>query len=241
MRVAIITGGSKGLGLSLCLQLRERGYRVIEFSRSAPHAFSVMADLSSPEESRRAILRAIEGIESEPIEDIIVINNAGTLAPIGPTSRKEYPALIANMNTNFTSAILFVTEVVRKFQSAPCRKVIANISSGAALNGYAGWALYCAAKAGLENFVRALAVEQKQEAHPFIPVNINPDVIDTEMQALIRASSASDFPDVGRFVRRKEQGELAPPALVAAAILRIVESPALKYGALYDVADYING
>ena len=241
MRIALITGGSKGLGLSLCLQLKERGYRVIEFSRSAPHEFSVMADLSSPEESRRTILSAIGGIGAESLEEIIVVNNAGMLEPIGPTSRKDLPPLIANMNTNFTSAILFVTEVVRQFQSAPCRKVIANISSGAALNGYAGWTLYCAAKAGLENFVRALGVEQKQEAHPFIPVNINPGVIDTEMQALIRASSASDFPDVGRFVRRKEQGELAPPALVAAAILRIVESPALEYGALYGVADYING
>ena len=241
MRVAIITGGSRGLGLSLCLQLSEHGYRVIEFSRSAPHAFSVMADLSSPEESRRAILSAIRGIESEPLEEIIVINNAGTLAPIGPPAKKSRQALIANLNTNFTSAILFITEVVGQFQSVPCRKVIANISSGAALNGYAGWTLYCAAKAGLENFIRALAVEQKQEAHPFIPLNINPGVIDTEMQALIRASSASDFPDVGRFVRRKEQGELSAPSAVAAAILRIVESPALKYGALYDVADYING
>ncbi len=241
MRIAIITGGSKGLGLSLCLQLRERGYRVIEFSRSAPHEFSVMVDLSSPEESRRAILSAIGGIESEPLEEIIVINNAGMLEPIGPTSRKDHPALIANMNTNFTSAILFVTEVVGQFQSIPCRKVIANISSGAALNGYAGWTLYCAAKAGLENFVRALAVEQKQETHPFIPVNINPGVIDTEMQALIRATSAADFPDVGHFVRRKEQGELAAPFAVAAAILRIVESPTLEFGARYNVADYSRG
>ena len=241
MRIALITGGSKGLGLSLCTQLKERGYRVIEFSRSAPHAFSVRADLSSPEESRRAILSAIGGIESEPLEEIIVVNNAGMLEPIGPTSRKDHPALIANMNTNFTSAILFVTEVVRRFKSVPCRKVIANISSGAALNGYAGWALYCAAKAGLENFIRALATEQKQEAHPFIPVNIDPGVIDTEMQALIRATSAADFPDVGRFVRRKEQGELAAPSAVAAAILRIVESPTLEFGGRYNVADYSKG
>ena len=241
MRIAIITGGSKGLGLSLCLQLRDRGYRAIEFSRSAPHEFSVIADLASPEESRRAILRTIEGMESEPIEDIVVINNAGTLEPIGPACRKSHQALIANMNINFTSAILFVTAVVGQFQSVACRKVIANISSGAALHGYAGWTLYCAAKAGLENFICALAAEQKQEVHPFIPVNINPGVIDTEMQALIRATNAADFPDVGRFVRRKQQGELASPSAVAAAILRIIESPMLEFGARYNVAEYSSG
>jgi NAD(P)-dependent dehydrogenase (short-subunit alcohol dehydrogenase family) len=117
--------------------------------------------------------------------------------------------------------------------------VFANISSGAALYGYGGWTLYCAAKAGLENFIRALATEQKMEAHPFIAVNINPGVMDTEMQALIRATSAADFPDVGRFVHRKEQGELALPDGVAAAIMRIVESAALESGARYNSADYM--
>jgi benzil reductase ((S)-benzoin forming) len=239
MRLAILTGGSKGLGLALCETLAERGYRVLEFSRNAPHAYSVRVDLSSPSDSHRIAAAAIASLDAEHVEELLVINNAGTLDPIGPASRKETAAILANLNTNFTSAILVLTEIVAHFQSTACRKVLANISSGAALKGYAGWSLYCAAKAGMENYIRALALEQQAEPHPFIPVNVDPGVIDTEMQALIRSSSVSDFPDIERFVKRKEQGALVSPVKVAAAACRILELPSLSYGARYEVGDHV--
>ena len=155
----------------------------------------------------------------------------------GQSSKKLSPALLANLNTNFTSSILALTEIIAKFQPAPCRKVVVNISSGAAQKGYAGWSLYCAAKAGMEGFIRALAIEQQAELHPFIPINIDPGVIDTEMQALIRASTALDFPDVDRFVRRKGLGGLVAPSEVAAAVLRILDSSSLSYGGRYDASN----
>lgn len=238
MRLAIITGGSKGLGLALCETLAAQDYRVLEFSRSAPHAYSVRADLAAPCDSQRVVAAALAAVGGAPIEELLVINNAGTLAPIGPASRQQRDAILANLNTNFTSAILILSEIVGHFQATACRKVVANISSGAAQQGYAGWSLYCAAKAGMENYVQALALEQEAEPHPFIPINIAPGVIDTGMQALIRASSASDFPQVQRFIQRQQQGALAAPALVAAAVCRILALPSLVYGARYDVADY---
>ena len=238
MRLAILTGGSRGLGLALCETLAERGYRVLEFSRSAPHAYSARIDLSSPSDSHRVVASAIASFDGQHIEELLVINNAGTLEPIGPASRKEPTAILANLNTNFASAILVLTEIVAHFQATACRKVLANISSGAAVKGYAGWSLYCAAKAGMENYIRALALEQQREPHPFIPVNVDPGVIDTEMQALIRSSSASDFPEIERFVKRKEQGALVAPVKVAAAVCRILELPSLFYGARYDVGNH---
>jgi benzil reductase ((S)-benzoin forming) len=66
-------------------------------------------------------VQTIASPEFDSIDDLIVINNAGVLEPIGPTSRKPRPAVIANMNANFTSAILFVTEIVARFRAAPCR------------------------------------------------------------------------------------------------------------------------
>ncbi len=238
MRLAILTGGSKGLGLALCEALAGRGYRVLEFSRSAPHTYSVRVDLSSPSDSHQIVAAALASLGDEHIEELLVINNAGTLDPIGPASRKRRDAILGNLNTNFTSAILVLTEIVAHFQATKCRKVLANISSGAAQKGYAGWSLYCAAKAGMENYIRALALEQQAEPHPFIPVNIDPGVIDTDMQAFIRGSSASDFAEVERFIKRKEQGALVSPALVAAAACRILELPSLSHGARYDVGDH---
>lgn len=234
MRMAIITGGSKGLGLALCQQFETRGYRVLEFSRTAPHAYSVRADLSSPADYAQVITKAIAPLDADGLEDLVVINNAGTLEPIGAASLQSRRAVLANLNTNFTSAILGLTELIAKFQCAPCRKVLANISSGAAHKGYAGWSLYCASKAGMEGFVRALAMEQQLQPHPFIPININPGVIDTEMQAGRRDASVADFPEVARFIRRKNEGGLVAPERVATAVLSILALPTLAFGGCYE-------
>ena len=236
LRWAVVTGGSSGLGLALCEALAARGYRVLEFSRSAPHADSVPLDLAAPLESHRIASAALADIGD--VTELLVIHNAGTLDPIGPASRKDPAAVLAQLNTNFNSAILVLSAIVAQFQATPCRKVLANISSGAAQKGYAGWSLYCAAKAGMEHFVRALALEQQAEAQPFIPVNIDPGVVDTGMQAFIRSASAADFPELARFIRRKEEGGLAPPAQVAAAVCRILALPSLGFGARYEVGDY---
>jgi benzil reductase ((S)-benzoin forming) len=238
MKLLIITGGSRGLGYALCEQFKARDYKILEFSRSAPHEYSVRIDLADPEKSRRTVANAIIPIDPSQLQELIVVSNAGTLKPIGPTSDKPYSDLIGNMNTNFVSAILVLTEVIARFQAAACRKILVNISSGAALKGRAGWSLYCAAKAGMENFIRTLALEQQAQPQPFIPINIDPGVIDTEMQALIRETSPADFPDVELFVQRKDQGLLVPPDKVAAAIVRILELPSLPFGERYKTSEY---
>lgn len=235
MRLAIITGGSKGLGLALCEQFLACGYQVIEFSRTAPHSYSIRVDLASPQACRDIVEKAIESIAVGTLKELVLINNAGTLDPIGASSQKPAAAVLANLNTNFTSAILVLSALVARFQSAPVPKRIANISSGAAQKGYAGWALYCASKAGLENYMRALAIEQQREPHPFTAINIDPGVINTDMQAMIRASTAQDFPEVARFIQRKHLGGLADPFDVAAAILNILALPSLIGGERYVV------
>ena len=85
MRLAIITGGSRGLGFALCAQFSNLGYRVLEFSRTAPHKFSICVDLSLPEDSRRCIADAIASFDTASLSELVVINNAGTLEPIGPS------------------------------------------------------------------------------------------------------------------------------------------------------------
>lgn len=238
MRIALVTGGSKGLGRSLCEQLLASGYRVIEYSRTAPHPFSVHLDLSSPESVQTILTDSLADIDISDCEEVIVINNAGTIAPIGAASRKTTAEILANLNINYTSAIVFLSQIVARFQQAPCKKILANISSGAALKAYSGWSLYCAAKSGIDSFIRVLALEQHQEPHPFIPVNIDPGAIDTEMQNAICVASKADFPDIDRFRLRKNKGDLIPPEKVAAAILKILTSPRLLEGVRYDVAAY---
>ncbi len=237
MHLVILTGGSRGIGLSLVRQYQASGHRLIEFSRSAPHPFSHPTDLADPLAARGVIHAALASINDDDIDSLTVIGNAGVLEPIGPAAFKDPAAVPANLNAGFVSSIVFYNEVVARFQRLAVPKRLANISSGAADKGYAGWSLYCAAKAGLENFIRSLALEQAAMAHPFLPVNLLPGVVDTGMQGLIRASGAEDFPSRERFVRLHEDGALSSPEDVARRIRAILARDVLEPGSRLDVRD----
>jgi len=239
-RLALITGGSAGLGRALCERWTAAGFQVVEFSRSAPHPYSVRTDLSAPQAAVSIIARALRPLADQAWDEVVAVANAGGLAPVGPASRQDPTEVLAHTGANFDSAIAFLSQVVAHFQDHPGRKPVAYISSGAALRPIPGWSLYGAAKAGLEHFVRTLAEEQSREAHPFLPVNVDPGVMDSAMQAAIRAADPSDFPDVARYVQRHEAGELRDPAAVAGAVLRILGLPGLQAGARYAVADHLD-
>lgn len=223
MKLAVISGGSRGLGAELCRQYADAGFELLEFSRRAPHVFSVACDFSEPLAAARVVAERLAPLAARAdLTELVVLSNAAMLDPIGPVSRKAPAAVQANLNANLVSAILFMGEAIRAFQAHPARKTLVSLSSGAALKGRAGWSLYCAAKAGLDNFIRAVALEQEAEAAPFRTLSIDPGVMDTDMQAEIRASSAEDFPSVARFHDLLRDGELRTPQSIAAAIRRIV-------------------
>ena len=171
-------------------------------------------------------------------DEIVLINNAGTVTPIAPVHLTDDDAIQHNLNVNFNSAIRLITAFVRAFQSSTGRKLVANISSGAAQRGVFGWSLYCASKAGMENYVSALAAEQVAALHPFSCINISPGMMDTGMQAELRSADPSHFNDVARFIEFKEAGQLRRPEVVALAVSRIVASE-VENGKRYTVDAYV--
>ena len=243
VKLALITGGSRGLGAALCTEYVERGWRVVEFSRGgagtttgnavadrvapprdgAAAIENVAVDFSDPLAAQVAVGEALARLADRDHEEVVAVANAGVLPPVGPLDRLAPAAIAANLDVNITAQVLFAREVVAAFGDHACPKTLVTISSGAALNGYAGWTLYCAAKAALDSFVRALAVEQTGRPHPVVAISVNPGVMDTAMQATIRAASAADFPARQRFVDLHEAGELRSPADVARAIADLVE------------------
>ncbi len=230
MRLAIISGGSKGLGHALCTTCKQRGFEIVEFSRSAPHRFSVKVDFADPAIAVCCISDALKAFSCRMWKEILVFNNAGTIVPSGPVSQKEPKDVICSLNVNFTSGILFLSEVIAQFGQHDCKKTVVNISSGAVENVRSGWSLYCATKAGMAKFIHTVAVEQKRAVHPFTLLNINPGVMDTAMQSAIRELKEDDFPDVALFRRRKECGELHSPQEAASEIIRVVENYRLESG-----------
>jgi NAD(P)-dependent dehydrogenase (short-subunit alcohol dehydrogenase family) len=96
---------------------------------------------------------------------------------------------------------------------------VLNVSSGAGRRPVAGWAAYCAAKAGLDHFSRVTALDEQRLPNPARIVSLAPGVIDTAMQGELRASDPAGFPDLEQFKQLKASGQLATPAAAAARVL----------------------
>jgi len=236
-RLALISGGSRGLGAALCSTYRDAGWQVVSFSRSGRGGGNVAVDLGRPADAARILAGTLVPLAEQPWDEVVAISNAAQLGPVGPLAAKPDAEILANVNVNVAGGIVFMNAVLRAFAETACSKTLVNISSGAAQRPFHGWSLYCAAKAGLERFVECVALEQDASEHPFRVVNISPGVIDTGMQAQIRGSDDQDFPDRERFVGLKEDGELQAPEAVAGIIARIVAGQP-DNGGRYEVADY---
>ena len=221
MKRMIISGGSRGLGAALVAEYRRAGYEITELSRSGCSGDSVQVDLAQ----RQMCIRDR-------------FNNAGDVMPVGQVADKAVDTVLGNVNVNFVGAIVLLRAFMLAFQAKDCPKVIANISSGAALSGVEGWSLYCAAKAGIEHFIRTIALEQANNPFPINAFNISPGLIDTGMQASIRSAAQTDFPRVQDFVGFKAEGALRSPALVARAVVAILASDPAP-GSRHEVADYV--
>jgi benzil reductase ((S)-benzoin forming) len=229
-RLALVTGGSRGLGRALVTQLQAEGWRVVELSRSAPTADSVRVDLAQPAAVAQALAEALAGIDPLSITELLVLHNAGTVQPLGPAANAPVGDLIDALNVNLVSGIAFLSAAMAHFQSCPGRKVVAHITSGAAVRAHAGLSLYSAAKAGMDQFLRVVAVEQARQSHPFRALSLDPGALDTDMQATLRSASPEDYPGAAAFAQRHRDGALGRVDDVAEAMLRLLRDDTLATG-----------
>ena len=238
MKRMIISGGSRGLGAALVDEYRRAGYEITELSRSGRSGDSVQVDLTQPKAAQQILDDEFGRIAADPCEHVLLFNNAGDVMPVGQVAHKAVDTVLGNVNVNFVGAIVLLRAFMLAFQAKNCPKAIVNISSGAALSGVEGWSLYCAAKAGIEHFIRTIALEQANNPFPINAFNISPGLIDTGMQASIRSAAQTDFPRVQDFVGFKAEGALRSPALVAGAVVAILASDPAP-GTRHEVADYV--
>ena len=230
-KVAIITGGGRGIGRATTLALAEAGDDVVIAARSR-RAIEVVAQevrarggqaLAIPTDVSDAAsvdLMVLQTLRASGRVDILV-NNAGVLAPIGMTW--EVPPLIwqRNINVNlvgvFLCAYAVLPHMIHQDPVGDVRGKIINISSGAAIEVILGGSAYCAAKAGVDQFTRVLAAEVGSYG---ITVNsAYPGVVDTQMQTQIRHTSPNQFPERGRFERISQMGKVRQPEEVARFLL----------------------
>jgi acetoacetyl-CoA reductase len=182
-RIALVTGGTRGIGKAISVALKDKGYRVI-----ANYGGNDEAAKAFTEETGIPVIKfdvgnfadceaAVKKIEAEhgPIE--IVVNNAGitrdaVLHRMTPTQWEEV------IQTNLTSCFNLARLVIDKMRANGFGRIV-NIGSINGQAGQYGQVNYAAAKSGIHGFTKALAQEGAAKG---ITVNaIAPGYVDTDM------------------------------------------------------------
>lgn len=214
----IVSGSSRGLGEALCRLAVEDGHQVYGISRSASSFGTWLAgDLSNPVAVAETVADTLKREGSNDYDNYILINN-GAMLDVG--SRHDWHTIDTNLVVNLGAHMLLSRVFIEALEDVSARKLIVNISSGAATNAYHGWSLYCSTKAGLEHFGRCVALEEKAASNPVDVMSLSPGVIDTGMQTQIRGASIADFPQLPRFQALHADGALQSPDDVAARLLK---------------------
>ena len=225
-KVAIVSGGSRGLGQALVERLLAENWRVATFSRSRsefidsagqayPQAFYwEPVDLGEPEATRGFV----QHVRREFGRADLLVNNAGlvheellfTMAP------KAVESLI---NANLVAPIL-LTQACSRLMMRNGGGNIVNISSINAVRGYRGVSVYAAAKAGLDGFTRSLARELG--THGIRVNSVVPGYFDSAMTAGLPPAERK------RIERRTPLGRLASADDVADAVFHLI-SPGASF------------
>ena len=226
MKKAIVTGHSKGLGAALATQLEADGWEVLGISRSG----GAEVDLGSPQALDAWLGSGALGEFLADATDLILINNAGTVGPIGFIGKQDAAAIEQAVNLKVTAPLMLTDAVVRdRPAGVPLR--IVHISSGAGRRPSETWSTYCATKAAIDMHAATLAAEGLDGVRV---ASIAPGVVDTGMQELIRGS---DFPSRDRFQALKDQGQLSSPEKAAGQILTLLNRADFGEKVLSDVRD----
>jgi hypothetical protein len=231
MMKAILTGHTRGLGAAIAQELLSRGIPILGIARHGNEALAgqfpallqqAEADLADAAALSRwlageALQRYLAGSKS-----VLLINNAGTVQPIGSLETQDAMQVAQAISLNVTAPLMLAGAVVSASRDAAVRDVrILHVSSGAARSAYAGWSVYCATKAALDHHARAVALDRSPGVHI---CSLAPGVLDTDMQAEIRAMPQKRFPMRGKFDGLKRDGLLIDPSDCAKRLVNFLLS-----------------
>jgi acetoacetyl-CoA reductase len=230
-RACLVTGGSRGIGRAIALELGRHGASVavgyaqnqeaaeavaLEIETSGGQSFAFGCDVQDADAVEPAVATVIERFGKIDV----LVNNAGITRDrsLAKMSLEEWDAVVG---TNLTSVFHVTARVLPHMVKAGYGRIV-SISSVVGLHGSFGQANYAAAKAGIIGFTKSAALEVARKG---VTVNaIAPGYIETEMIAAM--------PDEvrARILERIPMGRFGRPEEIAQAVAFLVSS-----------GDYITG
>jgi uncharacterized oxidoreductase len=181
-KVALVTGGTDGIGLCIARLLKEKGASVIVCGRRANLLASaqaegleaIEADLSSP----TGVTALVDAMKARTLD--ILVNNAGAGVDFDLAEPIDLDAVDRTIFLNLDAPIRLAAQLVPHLRQRP-HAAIVNVTSGLAIAPRAGGPVYCATKAGLRSFTKAIRYQLRGS-------NVNviealPPVVETAMTA----------------------------------------------------------
>ncbi len=197
-RTALVTGGAAGIGLALTEALVAAGaHRVVVVGRdparlaaaAAAHP-GVVTPLRADLGDAAAVGRLLAALPAEAPALSLVVNNAGVqhltdlardaAADPDALARDVLPALAAEIATNLTSVVALSVALLPRLARQPSAAIV-NISSGLALAPKRSAPVYCATKAAVRSFTRALRYQCEDRLPHVRVVEALPPLVDTAM------------------------------------------------------------
>lgn len=224
-RRALVTGGSRGIGAAVCVELARMGHPVVvNYQRNAEAAEQVVATIRAAGgeaqaagfdvADRDATQAALGKLLEDPRPISIVVNNAGIVrdAPLPAMSGEQWDDVVRTTLGGFYN----VTQPLIMQMVAKRWGRVVNMSSVSAMKGNRGQTNYAAAKAGILGATRSLAIEMAKRK---ITVNaVAPGLVETDM--------TSDVPD---FVQKMIPMQRMGRAEEVAAVVGFLCSEAASY------------
>lgn len=245
----ILTGASRGMGLSMARQLLVPGHTLLCISRNespglAQHAQQTGGtlvqwchDLADSSTLGPRLEIWLHAQRSTSWRSATLINNAGVISHIGPLSQADPDDLAQALRVGLEAPMLLTSAFLRATKDWKAERKVLNISSGLGRRPMASQAAYCAAKAGMDHFSRCVALEEALKTGSAKISSLAPGVIDTEMQLHLRSADADAFPDRESFERLKTSGQLTSPDEAARRVLACLARPDFGAQAVSDVRD----
>jgi NAD(P)-dependent dehydrogenase (short-subunit alcohol dehydrogenase family) len=235
--LVIITGASRGLGQAMAAQYLADGAFVLGVSRRqsaelAPTGAGGLeqwtADLDHPRPLAQRLAGWLAGFEQRAAgtlpRRVRMIHNAALLSAPGDVADADAAELAQSLRIGLEAPVALTAAFLRATAhwSAADRRVLF-VSSGLGRRAMAGSAAYCAQKAGLDHFARALALEEAARPHGARVASVAPGIIDTDMQKQLRGAAPDRFAAQATFAGYHASGALDSPAVAAAKVIALLE------------------
>jgi benzil reductase ((S)-benzoin forming) len=237
---AVVTGHSRGLGAAIAAHLLSHGARVLGVARRrnsdlAARPANGLTEVQLDLADGGALAEWLHGDALDRFlrraQTALLVNNAGIVQPTGPLETQDVETVSRAVAVNVGAALALSAAFAVASRDASDRRIL-HISSGAGRNAYAGWSVYCATKAALDHHARAVALDRTRG----LRINsVAPGVIDTDMQAEVRATSDDKLPSRQRFVEMHREGRLVSPDHAGRAVVEFLLSDAFGREPVSDV------